>query len=285
MKPIDAPLVSIICAARNAEATIAEAVASAVAQHHPAWELLVGDDGSTDGTVEAAERTGDARVKTFRFAHRGVAATRNELLDRMRGAFFCFLDADDVLPPNAIADRLALLLADPQAAFADGAVELRDAGMRHVISRWSPSATGDPTPHLLALNGKCFLGNTWLVRREPLTHYAFEPGLTHGEDLLFFLTIAQGGRYVYTASTVLWYRRGTTSAMTDLDGLENGYARLYQRLCSSHLRTAWQRMRFKARITRIMVASHGKDGRSPWRALRVAFRYLFLAASSSNTPS
>jgi glycosyltransferase involved in cell wall biosynthesis len=280
-----APLVSVICAAWNAERTIADTVRSVLAQEHTHWELLIGDDGSTDGTAAIARSFQDPRIHCIELPHRGVAATRNALLERMRGDHFCFVDADDVLPPGSITARLKILQQDASAAFADGVVELRDASMTRVTGRWTPTATGDPLPHLLALDGRVFLGNTWLVRRRAGQAYRFESGLTHGEDLLFCISIADGSRYVFTDEVVLWYRRGDGGAMRDLRGLENGYAQVYLHLCRTRLRTLPQRTRFKLRIMRIMAASYMKDGRSPLAALRAVVRYAFLSASSSNTRS
>ena len=278
------PLVSIICAAWNAERTIGEAIASVLAQQHMNWELLIGDDGSTDGTVEVVRGVNDPRIRLVQLPHMGVGAARNALLERMQGEYFCFLDADDVLPPPSIAARVALLIAGEGAAFADGAVEMRSGDLSQVIDRWRPAATGDPLPHLLVLDGKCFLGNTWLVRRDALRGARFEPGLTHGEDLLFCLELLDGRRYVHTPETVLWYRRGAGGAMSDLRGLENGYATLYQRLCTAHLLTPSARCRFKRRIARIMILSHLKNGRAPFAAARVLVRYAFLRSSKPNTP-
>ena len=106
------PLVSIITPAWNAEATIARTVASVRAQTFADWELLVGDDGSDDGTADAAlaAGAGDDRVRVVRFPRMGrPGPVRNRLLELSRGAWIAFLDSDDTWEPRKLWAQLALL--------------------------------------------------------------------------------------------------------------------------------------------------------------------------------
>jgi glycosyltransferase involved in cell wall biosynthesis len=99
------PLVSVMMPARDAAPYIAEAIESVFAQDGPEIEVLVVDDGSTDGTAEIAESFGDP-VSVERQDAQGEAAARNRCLRMARGSIFAFLDADDIWP----ADRLDLQL-------------------------------------------------------------------------------------------------------------------------------------------------------------------------------
>jgi glycosyltransferase involved in cell wall biosynthesis len=107
MMPAD-PLVSVSMPARDAALYISEAIESVIAQDLPQVEVLVVDDGSTDGTAEIAESFGDP-VRVERQDAQGEAAARNRCLRMARGSIFAFLDADDIWPANKLDLQLGAL--------------------------------------------------------------------------------------------------------------------------------------------------------------------------------
>jgi glycosyltransferase involved in cell wall biosynthesis len=112
-----APLVSIVIPCFNVERFVAEAVNSAMAQTHPAIEVIVVDDASADGTASVLRGFGDRiRLETNR-ANAGPGATRNRGLALARGEFVQFLDADDVLAPEKVQRCLAAFAADVDMVF------------------------------------------------------------------------------------------------------------------------------------------------------------------------
>lgn len=92
---------SVIVPCRNAEATVAEAVASALASELREIEVVAVDDGSVDGTagILAEIALKDSRVRVLSSGGRGVSAARNAGLDAARGEYVFFLDADDIVEP------------------------------------------------------------------------------------------------------------------------------------------------------------------------------------------
>jgi len=107
------PRVSVIMPAWNAEAHIAEAIASVRAQTFTDLEIIVVDDGSTDSTVDAARAAGGPDLVVLRQPHRGVGATRNAGLAISRGDVIAHLDADDVWPADRLQQLLAALDREP----------------------------------------------------------------------------------------------------------------------------------------------------------------------------
>jgi len=94
-------LMSVVLATRNRSALLRRAIESVQAQVYQHWELVVVDDGSTDGTAEllaelAAE---DRRIVPLSQSHRGVGAARNAGLSAARGEYVCYLDDDNVMRP------------------------------------------------------------------------------------------------------------------------------------------------------------------------------------------
>ncbi|MCT2398391.1 glycosyltransferase [Novosphingobium mangrovi (ex Huang et al. 2023)] len=111
------PSVSVIIPAYNASATIGSTIESVRRQSFPDWEVVIVDDGSTDGTVSAVERhvAGDDRFTLVRQANGGAAAARNTALATVRGTWIQFLDADDRLAEDHFETMLAAAAATPGA--------------------------------------------------------------------------------------------------------------------------------------------------------------------------
>jgi len=112
------PTVSILVPAYNAERWIAEALESALAQTWKQTEIIVVDDGSRDQTRLVADRYQSAGVKVFHQQNEGSAAARNHAFAESRGDFIQYLDADDLLSPDKIAEQVELLQRNPPRMLA-----------------------------------------------------------------------------------------------------------------------------------------------------------------------
>lgn len=105
------PTVSIIIPTYNRLPLLLEAVESVRAQTFADWELIVADDGSSDGSAEAVEALADPRIRVLRLPHaadEGIA--RNAGAAAARGAWLAFLDSDDVWLPHKLEVQLAATL-------------------------------------------------------------------------------------------------------------------------------------------------------------------------------
>jgi len=222
------PLVSIVMPAYNASLYIREAIESVLAQTYLNWELLVVNDGSKDDTGSIVKSFSDPRIFLFEQTNQGVSMARNHAMDNLRGDFLCFLDADDALPPNSIASRIRIFASNPEIEFVDGWVEVFDANLEKVKKMYRPAFKGQPFSELIALSDSCYFGLTWMIRINKEKKYRFAEGMSHAEDLLFFITIAKNGLYDFVDEPVLQYRTGGKSAMSNLKGLERGYIKLFK---------------------------------------------------------
>jgi peptidoglycan/xylan/chitin deacetylase (PgdA/CDA1 family)/GT2 family glycosyltransferase len=122
LEPSVAPLVSVVIPCFGQAGFLAEAIESVVAQTYPHLEVVVVDDGSPDNAAEVASRYPGVRI--VRQKNAGLSAARNAGLRHTTGAYLTYLDADDRLLPNAIADGLAAFGTHPEAALVAG---------RHVV--------------------------------------------------------------------------------------------------------------------------------------------------------
>lgn len=103
------PLVSILIPAYNAEKLIGYTLQSAIAQTWPRKEIIVVDDGSTDGTAELVRQFASKGVTLYSTKNQGVSAAENYAIQLSRGDYIQFLDADDLLTPDKIERQLAAL--------------------------------------------------------------------------------------------------------------------------------------------------------------------------------
>ncbi len=120
------PLVSSIIIFFNAEKFFEAAIASVFAQTYDHWELLLADDGSTDGSTAIAQRYAQQYPDKVRYLQHsdhqncGMSATRNLGIRHAQGEYIAFLDADDVWLPAKLSQQVAILAAQPAAAMVYG---------------------------------------------------------------------------------------------------------------------------------------------------------------------
>lgn len=120
------PAISVLLPVWNAAATLPEAVDSIQNQTFQDWELLIVDDGSTDGSGETADRMvrEDARIRALHPPHRGIVAALNTAAEAARGRLLARMDADDISLPHRLAAQCALLEADPGIGLCGGVVRI-----------------------------------------------------------------------------------------------------------------------------------------------------------------
>lgn len=117
------PAVSIVMPVYNRAHGVVEAIASVIAQSFTDWELIVVDDGSSDGSAEAVEPFSlDPRIRCIRQAHRGGAAALNRGQAQARGHLVAYLDSDNLWYPDFLAVAVAAFAADPSLQCAYGAL-------------------------------------------------------------------------------------------------------------------------------------------------------------------
>ena len=109
MPKIKDGLVSIIIPCYNASEYIAKTLSSVAKQTHLEYEVIIVDDGSTDNSKEIILKSDSLKTKYFFKENEGVSKARNYGLTKTNGEFILFLDADDLLNPNFLKDRISSL--------------------------------------------------------------------------------------------------------------------------------------------------------------------------------
>ncbi|MDX2028149.1 MAG: glycosyltransferase family A protein [Alphaproteobacteria bacterium] len=116
------PLISVIIAVHNGETYMAEAIDSVLQQSWPSLELIIIDDGSTDGSARIAQSYGDRLVYCYQ-PNAGLGAARNAGIARARGNYIAFVDSDDLWPSQKLEWQMALLQQRPEIGMVFGLAE------------------------------------------------------------------------------------------------------------------------------------------------------------------
>lgn len=219
-QPLDLPTVSCVIPVYNGAAYLHKAIDSLIDQEYPHVEIVVVNDGSTDGTGEVIGQYGD-RVLSLHQPNSGVSASRNRGVAMSSGQLLCFLDADDLLEPRKIALQV-------DAFRADGALELCGC---HSSFFWSPEMSdearsrdvryAEPFWHK-PLPGHI---STWLFRRELWERVGeMVVGMHYSEDVDWLSRARDLAMRQQTLPEVLTHRRLHPDNVTARRGAEQGAA-------------------------------------------------------------
>jgi len=194
------PLVSCVVPVFNGEAYLREAIDSVLAQTWGTVEVVVVDDGSTDGTAAVARSYGHP-VRYLHQENAGPAAARNRGIQAARGALVAFLDADDLWAPERLARQAAALEADPRVSYTLCLIQnfwIQELEAEANARR--PRREGAPAPG--------YLTGGMLVRREAFERVGgFDPELGHGDSADWFLRARRAGLEEVMVPEVLVFRR------------------------------------------------------------------------------
>jgi len=114
------PLVTVIIPTFNRKEIVKEAIASVLDQDDPKIEILVVDDGSTDGTREELKKTFGSVIRYIYQNHGGESRARNNGIIEAHGDLICFLDSDDLMTPASVSSRVKCFLEDERCEVAYG---------------------------------------------------------------------------------------------------------------------------------------------------------------------
>lgn len=188
--PVGAPLVTVFMPAFNAKQHIAESMESVLAQTMGDFELLIVDDGSTDGTVDVVTTFSDSRVRLERMARNsGVGAVANRGLKLARGRFLARLDSDDIMLPERLERQVGFMEEHPEVAVCGGAVEVFGEGVENSVV---PYPQSDSAIRCALLTRNPFAHSAVMFRLGALRGHEimYDPGLRSCEDYDIFERLA-----------------------------------------------------------------------------------------------
>jgi glycosyltransferase involved in cell wall biosynthesis len=281
------PRVSVVIPTHNRAGLVVRAVRSVLGQTVTDLELIVVDDASTDGTVDALSGIDDARLRVVRLPRNARQAhATNVGIARASGEFVAFLDDDDEWLPDKLEKQLARLHEAPYASAAYCRCYVQASGELRPPSPRTHLPEGDITDGLLSRR-MALTPSAFLVRRSALLQVGgFDERLTYALDLDLWLRLAQARHQFVIANEplVIYHMDAETSRVTtDAVARLDGFLRIDRRwgaLMNERLGTS-EYERWRRNSTKTLTRAHEKlvakmerrgDRRAAWRYVRAMWR-------------
>lgn len=184
------PTVSIIVPVLNGASYIPKAIETVLAQSWEDFELIIVDDGSTDGTAAVVHTYDDERIRYFYQPNRGLSAARNSGIRMARGGWLAFLDCDDFWHPEKLAAQLDVARRVPEAGLVYCAASSTTMD-GEVVCEIPALIEGAVLPELLRGNRVAGSASSAMVRREVFDRVGiFDEELRCSEDWDMWLRVA-----------------------------------------------------------------------------------------------
>lgn len=264
------PAVSVLMTAHNAQAYIETAISSVLSQTFGDLEIVVVDDGSTDGTWARIEESVDPKLRKFRQQHRGRAEAVNRAAAEARGSWLAFLDADDQWRPDKLALQMAVFKEHPEADLVFTQSEwIGPAGeaLGIVTRPWDgPMSAAELFCDNVTGNASCVM-----VRREAFEAAGgFDPEMPACIDLDCWIRIGllRKGNLWGIPEPLTLHRRHDNQITADWRRMQAGWNRLleklegrspellrHRRIATANMRRFWFALAWQ-RKERLAAASH-----------------------------
>lgn len=200
------PTISVLLPCYNAEETITQTIQSVLAQRYSDFELLVLDDGSTDGTRECVRGFSDARIQLISCEHDFIS-TLNKGLSLARGKYVARIDADDLMHPDRLSMQYQLMEAAPELALCASWVKVLDPAGTSYESRGYQGLIHQPELALLEQN--ILVHPSVMLRTTYLREHglSYRQGYPYAEDYKLWVDMALLGASFYIEPEFLLYYR------------------------------------------------------------------------------
>lgn len=254
------------------------AVDSALAQTHPVEEIIVVDDGSTDGTGEALQARYGERIRYLWQPNAGVSAARNAGMALASGRYFALLDSDDLWRPDKTARQVEWLDAHPDFGMVlcdvvrvDSEGRPTDVFHRREVLRedgWALSS--------LLLNPSLVPASTLFRREVYETCGGFDPSLRTAEDLDFHLRVAKRWKIGVIEAELVEAMRGHEDGLSEEATTYDDYVKVVERAIAEAEGTVEEPIRREALALTYHRNARGmlirRRWRDAWRLWRAAWR-------------
>lgn len=275
-------MISVIIPLYNKAGSIAQALDSVLAQEYQDFEVVVVDDGSTDGGASVVENYSDARIRLVRQENAGVSAARNRGIEEARGEYMAFLDADDVWMPGYLSVQYGLTQKYPQCDVFVTNYEFHNEDGVVIATRVNKLSldTEDGILDNYFEVAVCSSPPLWtsavMVGKKSLTSMeGFPVGVTLGEDLLTWARLACKYHIAYTRKVMAIYNFRTPKQLVtprrapdedDVVGRE--LANLYRDYPSTPYLNAYIALWHKMRMVTFVRLSMKKEARLEYAQIK-----------------
>jgi glycosyltransferase involved in cell wall biosynthesis len=197
----------------NAQLTLIDAVRSVMAQTYDDWELLLIDDGSSDGSLEVAQRIRHPRVHlSSDGTNRGLPIRLNEIAARARGKYLARMDADDLMHPQRLERQVQFLDENPAVDVVDTAIYTIDENNNPLGIRGDSPINSDPRA---VLRHGLLIHPTVTGRARWFRDHPYDPVFVRAEDQELWSRVCASSVFGRLQEPLLFYRERLTGSLKD----------------------------------------------------------------------
>lgn len=211
------PLVSILSPCYNVEQYLPQCIESIINQTYKNLQIVLIDDGSSDGTWNVLQKYADkdSRIEIYHQDNQGVASTRNNLLDKVKGDYVLFVDSDDWIEPDMVEFLVEKSLTHQADIVICGMVK-NDAIPN---KEYTEELLDQETTIKKFLFHKDLSGSLWnkLVKTSLFQGIRFDARISYGEDALFCWDVLQRTRIVVQTDRQLYHYRMNENSLSHLN--------------------------------------------------------------------
>ena len=267
--------VSVIIPAFNAARTIDETLRSVRFQTHRRLEVVVVDDGSTDGTKAIADHhaQADSRVRVIQQRNRGPSAARNRGIRATNGDFIAPIDADDLWSPDKIARQIRAAVAGSEIGLVYTWFAVID---EHSRIRFLDSRSEAEGNVLAALCGRNVVanGSSPLMTREAVESAGgYDEDLLGCEDYKLYFRIAEKFRFALVRDYLTGYRDLAESQSSNFELMLEAHAKCEVEFGTAYPQWTSKLRRNRTRLLRFMAARSHRAG-NDLQAMRLLWRMM-----------
>lgn len=263
------PYISIIIPLYNKRSTIKDTIKSVLSQNYDNYELVVVDDGSTDGSVDLLNEIDDCRIKLFQQKNAGPSSARNKGVELAEGEWILFLDADDMLLPAALMKFANLINEFNNVDCISCNFYVLNKSKKNIYSRFYKHS-------IIHNNFKAWClcrlipraGNT-VLKRKILIENKFNVNYMRYEDLEVFVKILHLYKCATDPTPVFIYNLNENAASRPLNNPQNDYI--------FHIDLLGKRFWEQALLYPLYVQSKRVYGNTNLNNIKVSFGVKFLS--------
>lgn len=211
------PLVSILIPVYNTEEYLPKCLDSIVNQTYSNLQVVIIDDGSKDASLSIAQKYAKQYpcIEVYHQENQGVASTRNNLLDKVKGDYVLFVDSDDWCELDMVDFLINKAIANDADIVTCSVVKNDEPFVSNIFLEeiWDQGKTV-----LEFLRHKIFNGSLWnkLIKTSLLHNLRFHCGIFYGEDALFLWEVLQNVNCIVVTNKVLYHYRMNNSSLSHL---------------------------------------------------------------------
>lgn len=279
------PLVSIVIPAYNAAKFIGETLDSVIAQTIDNWEIIVVIDGATDNTegIVAEYAAKDNRITFMSKPNSGVSDTRNKGINKAKGKYIAFLDADDIWAKDNLEKKIGLLESDSSTAWVYSNMDAIDEDSNPLNVVPQRGSDNEILKSILLWETEVVPGpcSNVIVRRDVLgENIRYDAKLSTAADQDFCLQLASNGLKGALIEEDLWsYRILGNSMSRNVKVMEEDHIEVYKKAARNGLfKSFWFKQKCFSNLYLTLAGSWWVNGQNKLRGL------FFLVKSLLNYP-